>query len=419
MTAFSARTDRHLVRTDGRSRRHVLLCLTAPKPRRKPAQRPPVNVAFVLDRSGSMGGQKIALAKYAVERALQGLGSRDRFSVVTYDDQVESVASSRTATAKAKQDALLRLQTVDARGSTDLHGGWTAGAEQVKSHLATDGVNRCLLLTDGLANIGLTEPVALAAFAKDLRASGVATSTFGVGADFDEVLLTAIADAGGGHFYFIGRPEHIVDAMTSELGELLETVAREVVVDIKHHPALELQALSPVVDAAAIPGELRLLIGDLVAGQNVELVLSVRFPAADAGIATSAFFTTGDRDGVLKADGCTLAWRHAEGADVDAQPRDREVDRAVARIYAARARMEAVHLNRLGEYRDARHALRGVARRIAGYAGSDTELKELAAQLIAEEAAFSAPMAELDRKSTHFTSANIQRSRDQTGQARR
>ena len=419
MTQFTARTDRRLVRANARSRRHVLLTLTAPKPRRKATRRAPVNVAFVLDRSGSMGGPKIGLAKYAVERALNGLTPKDRFSVVTYDDQVETVVSSRTATARAKQDALLRLQTVDARGSTDLHGGWVAGAEQLRSHLATDGVNRCLLLTDGLANIGLIEPAALAAFAKDLRASGVTTSTFGVGADFDEVLLTAIADAGGGHFYFIGRPEHIVDAMTSELGELLETVAREVVVDIKHHPALELRALSPVVDAAAVPGELRLLIGDLVAGQNVELVLAIRFPAADAGIATSAFFTVGDRDAVLKADGCTIAWQHAEGADLDAQPRDREVDRAAARIYAARARLEAVHLNRLGEYLGARRALRGVARRIADYAGSDTELVQLAESLVAEGAAFSAPMPEMARKLAHYTSANVQRSRDPDGHARR
>ncbi len=126
-----------------------------------------------------------------------------------------------------------------------------------------------------------------------------------------------------------------------------------------------------------------------------------------------------DRDGVLKADGCTLAWQHAEGADVDTQPRDRDVDRAVARIYAARARLEAVQLNRLGEYRDARHALRGVARRIADYAGSDTELNDLAGQLIAEKTAFSAPMPELDRKGAYYRSANVQRSRDPDGQARR
>ena len=81
--------------------------------------------------------------------------------------------------------------------------------------------------------------------------------------------------------------------------------------------------------------------------------------------------------------------------------------------------MEAVHLNRLGEYTDARRALRGVARRIRAYAGSDAELRELAGQLVAEERAFSAPMAELDRKHAHFSSANLQRSRDPGGHAQR
>jgi len=164
---------------------------------------------------------------------------------------------------------------------------------------------------------------------------------------------------------------------------------------------------------------LRLRIGDPVIGQKVEVVLRVRFPDMPVGAHTTAFFTIGDRDGVLKADGCTLAWEHAAHAANDNQPRDRDVDRIVARIHAARARTEAVRLNRLGEFRRARHALRGVARRIEDYTGSDTELRELAGQLVAEETAVSAPMPELDRKRAHFSSANLQRSRDPDGQARR
>ena len=407
MTTFTARTDRSLVRAHARSTRHVLLQLAAPMKRAaKAPKRPPVNVAFVLDRSGSMAGTKLALAKYAVERALNGLAPKDRFAVVTYDEQVETVVGSCLATPANKTKAMLRLQDVDARGSTDLHGGWTAGAEALKAHLSADGVNRCLLLTDGLANVGLTDAPALASFGADLRASGIGTTTFGVGQDFDETLLTAIADAGGGHFYFIERPEQIPDYMTSELGELLDTVARAVTVEVTHAPELEVEALSPVAAAIGIPGVLRLLIGDLVVGQKVEVVLRVRFPDVPEGAHTTAFFTIGDRDGVLKADGCSLAWTHADHAANDAQPRDRDVDRAVARIHAARARQEAVRLNRLGEFGGARHALRGVAMRIEDYAGSDTELQELASALLAEETAVSAPMPEMDRKRAHFRSWN-------------
>jgi Ca-activated chloride channel family protein len=420
MTAFTARTDRQLVRAGARSVRYVLLQATAPKQRtRKAPNRPPVNVAFVLDRSGSMAGSKLALAKYAVERALNGLAPKDRFAVVTYDDRIETVVGSCLATQANKTKALLRLQEVDARGSTDLHGGWTAGADALKQHATAEGVNRALLLTDGLANIGVTDATALAAFAADLRASGIGTSTFGVGADFDETLLTAVADAGGGHFSFIERPEQIPDSMTSELGELLDTVAREVTVEVKHAPELEVEPLSPVAGGIRAPGVLRLLIGDLVVGQQVELVLRVRFPDMPEGAHTTAFFTIGDRDGVLKADGCTLAWTHASHAANDDQPRDRQVDRAVARIFAARARTEAVRLNRLGEFDAARHALRGVASRVEDYAGTDAELREVVAELRLEERSVSAPMLELDRKRRHFASANLQRSRDPGGQARR
>ncbi len=420
MTTFTARTDRQLVRAGARSIRYVLLQATAPKQRtRKAPTRPAVNVAFVLDRSGSMAGTKLALAKYAVERALTGLAPKDRFAIVTYDDHVDTVVSSRLASPANKTKALLRLQDVDARGSTDLHGGWTAGADALKAHLSADGVNRCLLLTDGLANAGVTDPTTLAACAADLRASSIGTSTFGVGHDFDETLLTSIADAGGGHFYFVERPEQIPDYMTSELGELLDTVAREVTVEVKHATELEIEAFSPVAAVAGVPGILRLLVGDLVIGQKVELVLRVRFPDMAAGAHTNAFFTISDRDGVLKADGCTLAWEHDSHAANDTQPRDRDVDRAVAAIHAARARTEAVRLNRIGEFSGARRALRGVARRIDDYAGTDASLRELSAQLIAEEAAFSAPMPELDRKRAHFSSSNMQRGRNSDGQARR
>ena len=165
---------------------------------------------------------------------------------------------------------------------------------------------------------------------------------------------------------------------------------------------------------------LRLLIGDLVVGQKVELVLRVRFPEVPAGAQTTAFFTIGDRDGVLKADGCTLAWQHASHAANDAQPRDRDVDRAVARIYAARARLEAVRLqpHRRVQRCPSRPPGRGPTHRALRRLETPSSTS-LAGPLVAEEAAFAAPMAEIDRKRAHFASANMQRSRDPDGQARR
>jgi Ca-activated chloride channel family protein len=124
---LAARSDRRLIRTNGRSRRFVLARVTAPSaPRRR--ERLPVNLAFVLDRSGSMSGEKIALAKETIGAALAGLDERDRFSVIAYDDKVDVVVESTPASAEARRSALGRSATIHARGSTALADGRLRGA---------------------------------------------------------------------------------------------------------------------------------------------------------------------------------------------------------------------------------------------------------------------------------------------------
>lgn len=415
---LSARTDRRLVRAGGDSLRYVLVRLTAPIKERT-SQRPPLNVSFILDRSGSMGGQKIALAQEAIVRAVGGLDERDRFSVVAYDDRIDVVVESTSASPEAKRNAVERIRAIDARGSTNLAEGWLRGAEQVALHQTDDAVNRCLLLTDGLANVGLTDPDALRGHAAELRARGIGTTTFGVGADFDERLLQSLSDAGGGHFYFIERAVQIPDFITSELGELLEVVARDAGLDVQLAPGFRLDALSPmVVDRR--DGGCRLALGDLVSGQEVEIALSLHFPAGDLGGTVSVFFTVTDRDGALAADGgCSVTWEYASDAANDAQPRDREVDRAVARLYAARAEQEALRLNQVGEFGLAQRQLAGVARRIRGYAGDDGELNALATRLEEQRVDFAAPMAAMERQQRFYASSTSARSRDARGRAQR
>ena len=98
---FTARTDRQLVRTTGGSIRYALLEFAAPRLERT-SDRPPVNLAFVLDRSGSMGGSKIELARLAIRDALARLDDRDRFALVAYDDVVEVVTESTPATRRPR-----------------------------------------------------------------------------------------------------------------------------------------------------------------------------------------------------------------------------------------------------------------------------------------------------------------------------
>jgi Ca-activated chloride channel family protein len=420
-TTFSVRQDRRLIRPNAHSERFLLARIAAP---RANSERPrsPVNLAIVLDRSGSMSGEKLRVAKAAVEEAIARLQPDDRFSVVVYDDVVDVVIESTTASAEARRSAVDRLHEIEARGSTNLGEGWLRGCEQVARQLAEQGVNRCLLLTDGLANVGITDHDELSRHASELRARGVSTSTFGVGNDFDERLLQALADAGGGHFYYIADAPQIRDAITSEVGETLEIVARDVSLEITARDDIRVEPISPYRVSGA-GNRTFVAIGELASEQVVEVVLRLSFPFGLLGRETGAIVALTDRDGAFGPDGVAatepvrLTWTYADDRANDAQPRDREVDRAVARLFAARARQEAVGRNRVGDYSGARHVLDATAARIRAYAGSDPDLRELLDTMVREEQVFAAPMAEPARKQAHFASANLLRSRDASGRS--
>ncbi len=428
-STLRARSDRRFIRSAHRSERFVLVELDAPAAPQGPT-RDPVNLAFVLDRSGSMSGQKIELAKRAIETAVERLLPTDRFAIVCYDDRIDVVVDGNNASREAKTNAIDRLRAIDARGSTDLGGGFLRGAEQVALAIAGaganganggNGVNRVLLLTDGLANQGITDPGELTRHAGELRARGVTTTTFGVGEDFDEALLQSMADAGGGPFYFIGNAAQIQDLIASEVGELLQVVARNVVVEITAPENLELGTLSPY-RIERHGSRHHVLLGDLVAEQRLEVVLRLRFEYGTIGQQVGILVGVSDREGVLNLAGVAplgIGWEYADDPTNDVQERDRTVDRAVAKLFAARARQGVVHLNRRGDFDSARRELRGTAERIAGYAGRDPELRALVKELRDEEERWSAPMPEMARKVAHAQASYALRSRAPDGRANR
>ncbi len=418
---FTARTDRRLIRIGSHSQRFVLAQVVAPQAATG-RTRPSVNLAIVLDRSGSMSGDKLRVAKAAVEEAIARLQPQDRFSVVVYDDVVDVVIESTVASPEARRGAIGRLREIEARGSTNLAEGWLRGCEQVAAQLLEHGVNRCLLLTDGLANVGITDHGQLWLHATELRARGVSTSTFGVGSDFDETLLQELADAGGGHFYYIADAPQIRDAITSEVGETLDVVARDVQLDVTARDDIRIEPISPYKVSSRAHRTV-VSLGDLVSGQVVEVVLRLSFPYGELGREAGAIIALADSEGVFRtgdggpAEPVRLTWTWADHRSNDAQPRDRDVDRAVARLFAARARQEAVGRNRIDDYEGARAMLVRTAQRIRSYSGQDPELSAIAGLLEREEVVYAAPMPEDARKQAHFASANLMRSRDAVGRA--
>lgn len=415
--SLTVRADRFLIRSAGGSIRHVLAEVNAPDAPSS-AARPPVNVALVLDRSGSMGGEKIVLARQAVEHALRLLKPQDRFALVVFDDVVEVVVGSTAASGEAKRHALRELAKIDARGSTNLAGGWEAGCEQVVAHLDGETIGRCLLVTDGQANVGERDPEALSALAAAMRQRGVATSTFGIGADFDERTLQRLAEGGQGHFYYVAAPQAIPDLLTSELGDSLEVVARDAALVIRVPAEVEVEPVGPFSVAAA--GQVvRVELGDLTSGQELQLVLRLTFAAGADEETRVVTFSLAAKDDALGTVSQGLQWAFADHARNDRQPRDRVVDRAAARVYAALARQQALALNREGRYDDARRALERVAMKIADYAGTDAELREIVRSLREDLEAFAARMDPVLAKQRHFASYAAQHSRMADGKSRK
>jgi len=412
------RPDRHFIRSGARSTRHLHVRLVAPAGHRQ-AERLPVTVALVLDRSGSMGGQKIALARQAVDRALGAVDDRDRFAVVVYDNEVEVVTPLAAGSQAAKSLARERLASIDARGTTNLGGGWLAGCEQAAVGQDGDRVVRTLLLTDGLANVGITDHAELERHAGELRRRGVATTTFGVGADFDEALLQTMATAGGGHFYYIERPTQIPDLIASELGEALDVVARAARLELVLPAGVDARVVGP--RSIVRQGDRWLIeLGDLASREEVGILVALNFPHGADGAEMPVRVAAIDADGALGAESGEVRWVYASQWTNDAQPRDPGLDRIVAALHAARARQEAVARNRAGDYAGASRLLRSVAAKIREHAGDDAQLLDLAADLEREAAVvFAAPMAEPARKALHSVSYQMLSTRDELGRARR
>jgi Mg-chelatase subunit ChlD len=379
---FHAATDRSVIRAEANSVRFVRVQFTAPDAAHA-AERPerrPLDVAVVIDRSGSMDGPKLELAKVAARRIVEALSARDRVALIVYDTGVDCLAPAAPLTADHRARLLSAIDRIEAGTATNLSGGWLTGCEEVSREFRPEAITRVLLLSDGLANAGITDHLELQQHAEALRARGVSTSTFGIGDDFDERLLEGLAHAAAGNFYYVRDAEQIPEFLTGELGEALEIIARDVQLVVSADPAIEVLSL----DERRIQTrgrETRVALNDVVSRQRTEMVLRVRFPASPEGATHRMHLRIEDADGVLEATPTDLTWRTASDAENEVAARDVEVDRAVATRYAAIARRDAAELNRNGHLVGARALLLATAGRIASYAKRDPAMRALIREL--------------------------------------
>jgi Ca-activated chloride channel family protein len=374
------RPERHLLRSGGSSSYLDVVVRVAASPSSPRPERPPVHVALVIDRSGSMSGTKVGTAKQAALAVLDGLSDRDTAAVVVFDDQIDVVQAEAPVTGLVKAHVAAELAGIDARGSTALHEGWLVGCRAIAAdsnespvEARTTGVRRCFLLTDGQANVGLSQPEGLAQAAAQVReAAQVSTSTFGIGTDYDEELLGPMAVAGGGQFYHLRTSEEIATTFIGELEQLLGTLARDAHLEIEATPGVVVALVSAYAWQVGAPGPAgtgrwNATIGDLLGGEERHIVIALNFPAASAEThehSTRVRLTWQDEDGSHASAWQPCRFRYAESAaEYDAEMRDETVLHYAAQHLSDRAQREAITARKRGDLASAQLATQtGVAR---------------------------------------------------------
>ena len=199
---------------------------------------PPLNLAIVIDESGSMQGERIANVQKALLAFLNKLRAGDRVSIVGFSNEARVVFRS---TAPLVPKALeVAVESITADGSTNLHAGLMLGYEEVAANFDAGKTNRVILLTDGQANQGVTDAAEIIKQSEEFNARDIDLSTIGVGYSFNHQLMRSLTDAGRGLLHFVGDEADIEKTFVEELESLLAPVARRVSVVIEYDESLEL-----------------------------------------------------------------------------------------------------------------------------------------------------------------------------------
>ena len=188
--------------------------------------RTPLSLAIVIDRSGSMQGEKLVAAKQCTRELINRMHDEDEVSIVIYDTQVQ-VALALMPVAQARPLLAASLRSFDSGAQTALHAGWLKGAELLAPRSASSRMCRVILLSDGQANYGETDVDKICAQVGELARSGITTTTVGIGLGFNEILMTTMAIAGQGAALYGDRAQDLAEPFDAEIGLLAGVAWRD------------------------------------------------------------------------------------------------------------------------------------------------------------------------------------------------
>jgi Ca-activated chloride channel family protein len=349
--------------------------------------RAPVNVALVIDRSGSMGGDKIDHAKRAAVMALGMLDARDIVSVVAFDDQIDVLVSATPMRERGKIEA--GINALFARGSTALYAGVEKGGDQLETYLNRERVNRVILLSDGLANVGPSSPDEVAQLGYKLVKKGISVTTLGLGMGYNEDLMTRLANVTDGNHAFIENPDELEKFFALEFGDLTSVVAQDVTIHVHIYPNCGCTPKRSLWREAEIRGnDVTARINQVYGGQQKDLTIELSVPtdkpvgAYDIADVTVTYKDMASNQVVTSKDSVRLTLtRDAKEAEASI---DKEVMSRVVSLQAVERNEAAMKLRDAGKLDEAKKA----------YQDNAAFLKDNAAALAAPALAAQAQQAD-------------------------
>jgi Ca-activated chloride channel homolog len=402
LLTIQARLDLDLIAREVPTQRVLELDVQAPVSAAR-QDRPRLNLALVLDRSGSMSGEKLEYVKKAAQHLLELHREGDRIAVIAYDNQVTVLSPSVIITQTIRAEIQQKIGALRPGGNTYLSGGWLQGCQEVAQAVENNQLNRVLLLTDGLANEGITDLEELGKHARELTARGVSTSTFGVGEGFNEHLLEYMANQGGGQFYYIATPQEIPDIFLRELNELASITARQVEISLEIPAAVSVQVLGDwrIEQNNAQGGQRRIFLGDLVSGHSQEIFIKLLTPPSSdqQEIPIKVSVRAVDEAGQLQEGKAETALIYKSQELVQQAKPSRDVLGRFSVVEMATTTNKALKLEREGRREEAAKAMaQGIA------AAAPYLAPEECVQYTRLSERMKDGMQESDRKDTHYTS---------------
>lgn len=314
------------------------------------AQRPPINVGLVIDTSSSMEGEAIVAARTAAVELVGTLRDGDRLSVVTFDSRAQLVVPAIEIDDDTRAEALEAIEAIVARGTTDLAAGLCTALDDLEPMASGGRVTRLVLLSDGVPNDAST----VGWLGERARAAQITITSLGLGLDYDEVLLDALARATGGTFTYVEDATALAAAFAAQTERLQGVLAKDLQLSLVPGPKCTLLQVDSVA-VAAHQREWLIALGDLSVGEErviaVELSVAAHRAGTTAELLDASLLCADPATGEHDPEPCLAFVSAPVTGDraVLAQAVLPEIERDVARARAAALTLRALEATRDGD----------------------------------------------------------------------